>query len=107
MAYNPDSARAFGLCWKLAYAFDGTRRPQLQVFVDDEQSRDGEWTTYGAPPGEATTLTFRGLGDAQQLTLGGSSVTVRFEAVGERTVDYPNGGPEQVPVFTFVIERVG
>src|SRR5688572_1011897 len=62
MPYNSDSATAFGLGWKLGYAFDNPVRPRLEVFVDNDVARDGDWSTYGIPPEApahlATTIAF-------------------------------------------------
>lgn len=107
MAFNPDSALAFGLCWKLAYAFSNPARPRLEVFVDDDLSRDGDWASYGAPDDQVTTISFAGIGDVQLLSLGDAAFAVRFDALGTRTITYQNGGPTDEPVYGFVVERVG
>jgi hypothetical protein len=109
MPYNSDSATAFGLGWKLGYAFDNPVRPRLEVFVDNDVARDGDWSTYGIPPEApahlATTIAFAAVGDEQPVDLGDMPLTVRFVAIGSRTITYAKGGPEEEPVYDFVIAR--
>lgn len=106
MAYNPESATAFGHIWKLAYHFSNKMRPELRVFADNEAAREGDWSTYGAPDGQAEVLSFDGVGDARPLRLDGETFSVRFDTLDKRLVDYPRGGPEEEPVYGFTIERL-
>jgi len=108
LAMNPSSATAFGLVFKLSYAFANPNAPELVVFADDDLSRAGEWHVYGVSADACSTshdhLKFSSLADKKETRMGGVSCCVTFVRHSKIRVSYPRGGETLEPIYEFDVE---
>ena len=90
---NTDRAYAFGLVIKLEYIFPKKTQPHLQIFLDNEEAKAGEWGIYGVHPdvedgpSKVVVVKFTIDGEKKEFQLGDVAYSIQFMELGEKEVN--------------------
>ncbi|MNN78385.1 hypothetical protein D3C81_1949380 [compost metagenome] len=97
------------MIFKLAYHFEKREHPRLEVFLNDDDAKEKEWSTYGTLLDEDderfASVRFDALGEEREIQISASRFQIRFDKFYSDYLTYPNGSKELMPVYDFLVSH--
>ncbi len=108
--YNPYHAEAFGLVFKLSYAFWKRQNPRLEIFLNDDEAKEREWEIYGTLLDDTddrfADVSFGSIGEEREFEICSSRYRIMFDNCFSDTFIFPNGSTELMPVYQFLVKPI-
>lgn len=100
-------AEAFGLIFKLSYAFGKRENPRLEIFLNDDEARENGWEIYGTLLDETddrfADVRFNSIGEEREFQICSSRFRIQFKHCYRDSYLFPNDSKELMPVYDFLV----